>query len=274
MQIRKPAVAGAFYPGNQQELQMMMNSMLQPQPNDPLVQTLFGIIVPHAGYMYSGEVAARAYRCLVGKEYRRAVVVSPSHREYFQGISVYDGDAYQTPLGTIEVDTELRNHIVALYPEIKVTSAGHRAEHALEVQLPFLQSVLHNWRLVPLVMGEQSPKTIQMLAELIGRLAAPDTIIVISSDLSHFYNRETADHLDGFVERTITTLDPDTLVEGLEQRRCEACGGGGIASILYAAKSIQGVKTRILARTDSGAVTGDTEEVVGYLSAILYKETV
>lgn len=274
MQIRKPAVAGAFYPGNQQELQMMMNSMLQPQPNDPLVQTLFGIIVPHAGYMYSGEVAARAYRCLVGKEYRRAVVVSPSHREYFQGISVYDGDAYQTPLGTIEVDTELRNHIVALYPEIKVTSAGHRAEHALEVQLPFLQSVLHNWRLVPLVMGEQSPKTIQMLAELIGRLAAPDTIIVISSDLSHFYNRETADHLDEFVERTITTLDPDTLVEGLEQRRCEACGGGGIASLLYAAKAKQGVKSRIMARTDSGAITGDTEEVVGYLSAILYKETI
>lgn len=274
MKIRKPAVAGSFYPSDPEKLQQMMNLMLKVRQDDAVYDDILGIIVPHAGYMYSGEVAAHAYRCLKGKEYRRAVVVSPSHREYFQGISVYDGDAYQTPLGTIEVDAELRNYISGMYPGIQVTGAGHRAEHALEVQLPFLQSVLHNWKLIPLVMGEQSPKTIQMLAELTGKLAAPDTIIVISSDLSHFYNRETADHLDGFVERTITTLDPDTLVEGLEQRRCEACGGGGIASILYAAKSIQGVKTRILARTDSGAVTGDTEEVVGYLSAILYKETV
>lgn len=274
MKIRKPAVAGSFYLSDPEKLQQMLHLMLQAKQDDSVYDDILGIIVPHAGYMYSGEVAAHAYRCLKGKEYRRAVVVSPSHREYFQGISVYNGDAYQTPLGMIEIDAELRNHLSGMIPDIQISSAGHRAEHALEVQLPFLQSVLHNWKLLPLVMGEQSPQTIQMLAGLIGKLAAPDTIIVISSDLSHFYNRETADHLDGFVERTITTLDPAALVDGLEQRRCEACGGGGIASLLYAAKAMQGVKSRILARTDSGAITGDTEEVVGYLSAILYKETV
>ncbi len=268
--IRPAAVAGMFYPANPRKLEDSINHMLQENKTDLNPEKIFACIVPHAGYMYSGKTAAYAYNLLVGRKYKTVIIISPSHREYFQGISIFNGDAYETPLGTVPVNKEVREKLVESSKVIFEGREGHKQEHAIEVQLPFIQMVLKDFSIVPMVIGDQRRNYLFELAEQLSKVADEDTIIISSSDLSHFYSKVVADHLDSVVERHITYFDFESLQNDLELSKCEACGGGGIVVALKTASIMNITKSKVLHRSDSGDTTGDDSEVVGYLSAVLY----
>ncbi len=268
--IRPPHVAGYFYPADPLKLQNDIQRMLSDAKVDKSFGKIIGLVSPHAGYMYSGRTAAYAYNVLKGKNYKTAIVISPSHAEYFPGISVYDGDGYETPLGVVEIDEEKADKLVEGSKLIFRGVQGHRREHALEVQIPFLQSVLDNFKIVPVVMGDQSKVFVDELARKLSEVIDDETILVASSDLSHFYNAQQADMLDSIVERRINEFDYEQLQKDLETHKCEACGGGPIVAMMKAAAQKNFNKAKVLKRTDSGDVTGDKSEVVGYLSAVVY----
>lgn len=268
--VRPAQVAGYFYPANPEKLKKDISLMLDVTKPKEKVDKIFGIVAPHAGYVYSGKTAAHAYNLLIGKKYKTVVIISPSHSEYFPGISIFEGDAYETPLGTLKVDKEFREKLLTADGTIFLGYEGHRREHALEVQLPFLQSVLKDFKIVPVVMGDQSKKNIDTLAKKLAEVSDDETLIVASSDLSHFYNKTQADRLDSVVEKRIRDYDYDSLQSDLENHNCEACGGGPIVALMKAASLKNVPHSMVLHRCDSGDVTGDNSEVVGYLSAVFY----
>ncbi|MGD8305861.1 MAG: AmmeMemoRadiSam system protein B [Ignavibacteria bacterium] len=268
--IRFATVAGLFYPDDKEQLRNHINSFLQDA--EPVIkpENIFGIVSPHAGYTYSGNTAAYVYNLIKGKKFKRVIIISPSHSEYFPGVSVYEGDAYETPLGLLEVDREFADKLVTKTKSIYNGVEGHRKEHALEVQLPFLQVVLKDFKIVPLVMGDQSRKLIDELAAKLAENVDDETLIVSSSDMSHFYSKSQANKLDSVVEKRINNYDFEGLQNDLELRNTEACGGGPIVVLMKTA-SLKNIKnSKVVHRSDSGDVSGDNQEVVGYLSAVLY----
>ena len=271
MRIRHQQVAGFFYPAEKDRLQKDIAMMLQVAKPEKSFNKIFGIVSPHAGYMYSGKTAAYAYNLLKEKSYKTVIVISPSHAEYFPGISIYDGDAYETPLGFVEIDQVMTDKLVENSKIITRGIQGHRREHALEVQIPFLQSVLKDFKIVPVVMGDQNKMFVDELAGKISKTVDDSTLVVASSDMSHFYSSEEADRLDSVVEKRINDFDFEKLLQDLDDHECEACGGGPIAVMMKAASLKNINKSFILNRSDSGDVTGDKTEVVGYLSAVVYE---
>lgn len=269
IQVRKPAVSNMFYPGNSEKLKDIITSFLNEFPTHEF-KNVHGIISPHAGYVYSGKTAAAAYKTLIGKKYDTVIVISPSHREYFRGISIFPGEAYLTPLGEIKIDEELRKKFKEESSKIILDDTGHRAEHALEVQLPFLQMVLNKFKLLPIVLGDQNKTFVDELSRLLKLFWNENILIVASSDLSHFYTKEKARVLDSKVAWHIEKFDYENLYYSLENEECYACGGGGIVALLKTFSENENYKSKVLMQTDSGDVTGDNSEVVGYLSAVIY----
>lgn len=271
--IRKAACAGDWYPKSPVELTKQIAAFFAESEKIPLENSISALIVPHAGYIYSGKTAAKAYKQLEGKQFDTVVVVAPSHKVFFQGCSVFDGDGYATPLGVVEIDTELSEKIGTILPNVYLSNMGHgagedRGEHALELQLPFLQVVLGKFKLVAIIMGDQEESTINALSEVLaGNLSETNTLLVASTDLSHFHSEKQANRLDGELKKVLEKYDPELLMDKLEKGKTEACGGGIVASVLKATKRMGGSRVEIFEYTTSGAVTGDFDEVVGYLSA-------
>lgn len=268
--IRQPAVAGLFYPEDSRKLRSDIQSLLSSIKAQQSLKNIFGIVSPHAGYIYSGQTAAYGFSLLKNHSYNKVIIISPSHREYFPGSSVYNGDAYQTPLGVINVDKELAQKIVEGSKTIHFGIEGHRQEHAVEVQIPFLQMVLNDFKIVPIVMGDQAKVFVDDLADQIAKATDENTLAVASSDLSHFYSKQKANELDSIVANHISGFNYDKLQNDLDTRKCEACGGGPIVVLMKAAALLGKKKSVILNRSDSGDVSGDNSEVVGYLSAVIY----
>ena len=272
--VRPSAVAGLFYPSDKVELDQTVRTLLKKAKADVKIvvpEKLFGIISPHAGYPYSGYTAAHGYSLLSKGDFETVVVISPSHREYFDGISVFSGRAYSTPLGEVEVDHELRDFFLENAGNIVIESrAGHKSEHALEVQLPFLQLTIEDFKILPIVMGDQRPEYCRVLGNIVADMTAKKNVLVVaSSDLSHYYDYETANEIDKVCIDDISRFDPDYFLSDLETRKCEACGGGPIASCLYAGKKAGSQNIDILYHCNSGDTTGDKTGVVGYLSAVI-----
>lgn len=268
--IRKPAVAGYFYPGNPQRLKKEISVLLDITKTEKSYNKIFGIVSPHAGYIYSGRTASYGFNLLKGKKYSTVIIISPSHKEYFPGSCVYDGSAYETPLGELKINETISRKICDGSKTIFRGTKGHGDEHAIEVQLPFLQSVIDDFTIVPVVMGDQGKPYIDELAEQISKTADEKTLIVASSDLSHYYNRINANNMDSIVEKNINDFDYDSLIKNLESGMCEACGGGPIAVMMKAAEFMNFKKSKVLFRNDSGDTSGDINQVVGYLSAVVY----
>jgi len=270
---RPPAVAGMFYPAHPEELRRTIDQLLAEASLKKIPGGLVALISPHAGYKYSGLTAAHAYKLLSGRSYDTVVIVSPSHREIFDGVSVYSGGAYQTPLGNLRVDDSLREELVNDDPVITASLAGHRQEHAIEVQLPFLQRVLGSFMILPVVIGEQKRDACYHLGERLARaVRGRNVLLVASTDLSHFYPSVTAEKLDRVIIDDIAKLDHDTMMNDLETDRGEACGGGPTVAVMLAAKKLGANHASILHHSNSGDVTGDMSEVVGYLSAALTRK--
>lgn len=268
--IRIAAVAGMFYPASPSKLEHEIKLMLDISKPEKKFEHINGIVSPHAGYVYSGRTAAYAFNAIADKNYETIIIISPSHREYFPGISVYHGDAFETPLGIVPVNNEIREKLISDSKLIFSGVLGHRGEHAVEVQIPFLQVVMKEFSIVPIVMGDQNKICINELAEKLTTIIDEKTLIVASSDLSHYYSKEKADRLDSVVEKRISTFDYDGLQNDLEAGKCEACGGGAIVAMMKAADMIKSKNSLVLSRSDSGDVSGDNSQVVGYLSAAVF----
>lgn len=268
--VRLPAVAGMFYPASPKTLKDDIENMLYNNQPAEKFENVFGIISPHAGYVYSGRTAAYAYNAVAGRKYKTVIIISPSHREYFPGVSIYSGDVYRTPLGDVELDKKIISHLIGNSSIIFEGIEGHRAEHAVEVQIPFLQMVLSDFKIIPIVMGDQRKIFVDELVKRISDVIDDEMLIVASSDLSHFHNKQFADKLDSVIEKKIMNFEYDELLEDLELNKCEACGGGPIVVLMKAADLLNMKKSKILSRSNSGDITGDSSEVVGYLSAVIY----
>ncbi|MCX6827485.1 MAG: AmmeMemoRadiSam system protein B [candidate division Zixibacteria bacterium] len=273
--IRRPSAAGSFYPSNPVELSKLIARFYSEAQKESLPGYPLAIIVPHAGYIYSGKTAAAAYKQIEGESYETVVVIAPSHTIFFPGASVYDGDAYQTPIGMIEIDKDLSRAITSINPSIYLSNKGHtggsvRGEHALEVQLPFLQQVLGKFKLVAIVMGDQEEPTCHALGEVLASvLGGKEALIVASTDLSHFHPEKEARQLDVNIQRAIEEYNSEKLLAWLSSGRGEACGGGPVAATLIASKKLGGEQVVITGYTTSAETTGDFSEVVGYLSAVI-----
>ena len=268
--IREPQVAGMFYPSSKIELEKAITVFFNEVKVEQDYEEIGGIISPHAGYVYSGKTAATAYKSLIGKSYDNVIVISPSHREYFTGISIYNGDSYKTPLGEISLNKELSDKLISDSEIIFQGEEGHSNEHALEVQLPFLQMVFSNFKLLPIVIGDQRKEFVDELAESLTKIIDEKTLLVASSDLSHFYSKYKADILDSKVIEHINDFNSEELQKDLETKKCEACGGGAIVALLKSLKLKKFYKSKVVAHSDSGDITGDDSGVVGYLSAVIY----
>jgi len=275
--VREPAVAGSFYPSEPVELSKMIAGFLSKVTKRGYGDRIAGLVVPHAGYVYSGQVAAHAYKELEGLDYDTVFVISPSHSIYFRGASVYNGGAYKTPLGEVTTEAGLAEELASLSKVVEISEAGHssgygRGEHALEVQLPFLQIALGGFKLVPVIMGEQDLTTSEVLGRSIAVVASgKKALIVASSDLSHFHPSEAAERLDQVVIDDFNGFDHRALASDLARGRAEACGAGPMIVAMAASKELGATRCETLKYAHSGHVSGDHSSVVGYMAGVIYE---
>ena len=263
----RPAVwAGQFYDSDPKRLSAQLQEYLAAAPQKALAD-IIGLIVPHAGYIYSGRTAARAYRLVQGGGFETVVVVGPSHRVAFEGCSICPRGGFQTPLGTALVDEDLASAL------IKESGFGYRAEayaqeHSLEVQIPFIQTVLPGARIVPVVMVYPSRKTVQVLAQALSKIRGRKKFLVVAStDLSHFLSKEEARTLDAETTGLIQNLKTDALLRKYERNENVFCGGGGVLTLLTYAQLTGKASVEVLGRADSSEAGGPEDSVVGYLAA-------
>ena len=267
--IRRSVIAGSWYPGTKAELGRMLDGFLANVKKEELGGELMGLIAPHAGYVYSGQVAAYAYKQLEGLDFPIVAIVSPVHRMFVGRYAVTAKRYYETPLGLVEVSEEL---VEALDEAVGLNRVERDDEHSLEIQLPFLQRVLGRFKLLPVMMGDQSLPACRALGEaLAGVLRGKRALLVASTDLSHFHPYDTAVRLDRVVLDHIEKFDPEGLALDLERGRCEACGGGPVIAVMLAAKALGANRARVLKYANSGDVTGDRWQVVGYMAGAIYK---
>lgn len=252
--VRPPAVAGYFYPEDPGELHQTIRDFLSrtqaPQAHPK------ALIVPHAGYIYSGPVAASAYAALGAQrdEIHRVVLLGPAHRVPVLGLAVSSASYFATPLGTVPLDRTAIESILEL-PQVTVLDEAHAMEHSLEVQVPFLQEVLGSFSLVPLVVGDASPRDVD---EVLERLwGGPETLLVVSSDLSHYHDYATAQRMDRATTEAIESLAPERI------HYEDACGRNPVSGLLVAAKR-HGLHARNLDLRNSGDTAGPRDQVVGY----------
>ena len=300
--VRPYSAAGSFYPADAAELRHTVDSALHrvPTPGTAARGTAapetaarrpaapLALIVPHAGYAYSGDVAATAFALLRGHRFKRVIVIGPSHFEDFDYTSVYAGDAYSTPLGRVRVDRAFAQRLAHLEPSIRVGTAGHLAsrgadaehgisqhgvsehgiyEHSVEVELPFLQRTLGDFELVPIVMGDDSYDNSRKLGEALAKLLAhtSDTLLVASSDLSHFHDARTAAFMDRGLLDAIRQSDYRGVSRQVQAGAWEACGDGPIVAVMIAALRLGAAPPQFLKYANSAdAGGGDDKRVVGY----------
>ena len=252
--IRQAAVAGMFYPADARQLTVMVSGFLEEaQENGHRPKAL---IAPHAGYIYSGPIAASAYARLSGcaRDIERVLLLGPAHRVSVRGLATSSAEAFATPLGDVPVDTAAVQEILSL-PQVQLCDEAHSSEHSLEVHLPFLQTICPGFRIVPLVVGQA---TIGEIAEVLEALwGGPETIVVVSSDLSHYHDYATAHALDAETVAAIERLDPEAL------RYDSACGRIPIRGLLQVAHR-HGLQAHTVDLRNSGDTAGPRDRVVGY----------
>lgn len=271
--IRTPAVAGTFYPEDEKDLAELILKCFpsddMPKPDSDLIS----LVSPHAGIVYSGQVAGYAYALLKDKIIKNVLILAPSHHEYFAGGTIYDGDAYSTPLGEVPINSEISRKIVDSSDHIQFSSIGHGKEHSLEVQLPFLQEVLTNdFNIIPLIIGNISLDIASEIADSIADVISAsqeDVLLIASTDLSHFHDQERANVLDDRTAEYLESMSIDTLYDECETGKCEACGINPLTVVMKASQLLGASNVDILKYATSGDVSGDFNSVVGYLSAAI-----
>ena len=281
-EIRKPVVAGAFYPANKEELTMAINGFLGNAENIDIDGRVLAIIVPHAGYVYSGQVAAHSYKQLQGQKINRAVIMCNSHTARFPGIAIDDSDAWQTPLGMVKVDKDLADKLVNSSLNIAYDSSVHKRDHTVEVQLPFLQTVLEgDFKIVPVLFGNSYDDSYKELAAILSEVLDRDDIVVVSTDMSHYPHYQDANVIDWETAQIIKEADVDKLKAYIKEVKDKkipgedtlCCGIDGVKTAIEVYNILGGGNIEILRYANSGDVDiGDKSRVVGYLSMVMSME--
>jgi len=260
--VRAPAVAGMFYPADRAELQQMVTDLLAAAPTDKSESPPKALIAPHAGYIYSGPIAATAYACLssISSTIRRVVLLGPSHRVPLQGLALPAADEFATPMGTIAID-QRAIEVIRDLPQVTVSDEAHEMEHSLEVHLPFLQLTLDSFQLVPLVVGNASPEDV---AEVLEKLWGGDeTLIVISTDLSHYHDYRTAQVMDRSTSDAIEQLAFENI------QHDQACGRTPVSGLLLVARRMH-LHSETIDLRNSGDTEGTRDQVVGYGAYVVH----
>jgi AmmeMemoRadiSam system protein B len=265
---RKAAFAGSWYPRSAMALTEEVDRYLEAVAPGVSSGRLVGLLSPHAGIQYSGPVAACGYSVLRERRPATVVLVGPAHRASFEGVALQARGSWDTPLGEAAIDEELAAALLAADPAVFDDASPHREEHSLELQMPFLRRVVPQARIVPMLMGTQSRDEVEALARALERaLPTRDAVMVASSDLSHYHSAAVASRLDAEVVSDVRALDADALMRRLESRDNVACGGGPLVAVMKAARALGADQARVLCYADSGDVSGDKLQVVGYMSA-------
>jgi AmmeMemoRadiSam system protein B len=273
--VREPAVSGMFYPDNPTKLRKDISTYLRDAVVYDLEEDVVGMISPHAGYMYSGKVAAYGFKMIAKKHYDTVILVGPSHKVYFEGVALWDRGSFETPLGRIDIDEDIVQEIMNIDGIIKPNIDTHRGEHSLEVQLPFLQSVLEGFKIIPLIMGIQTSSACKKLVESMSqvlRAGKKKFLIVGSTDLSHYYPYAEAKKLDDIIVRHLDTFNIPGMIEDIETGKTEACGAGPIIATMMLSEKLGADHSKVLKYANSGDVSGDKSGVVGYVSAVFYRK--
>ena len=265
MQVRQPAVAGTFYPGEKEQLKQLMDLLCGPEPQEKIRAK--AILVPHAGYIYSGKTACEVYKRVEIPS--KIVLLGPNHTGYGEPISVYNGDAWKTPFGVVEIDKELRQKVLA-YPYAKPDEYAHLYEHSLEVQLPFLQRYAkRNFKILPIVLAFLEYEIAKDFGRFLGEvLKGEDALIVISSDMSHYIPAEEARKKDEILISAMERLNTEELYFKAIQYNITMCGFIPAVVGIEAAKVLGATKGIVVDYSNSGDTTGDYSQVVAYLGMI------
>lgn len=270
--VRPSAIAGTWYPGDSDRLANLIDKFIAEAKVTPISGEVIGIMVPHAGYRYSGQVAAHAFWFVQDKEVDTVVVFSPLHRALSMApVVTTSHDAYVTPLGQVGVDHDA---IDAIRDKgIKIAEVRHDDEHSLEIELPFLQRTLTGeFNLVPLMISNQSVETAADLGHAVAEVIRDRRILLVgSTDLSHFYDQETAHRLDGQVLDRVAAFDPEGVIKVEEQNKGFACGRAAVAAAMWTAQDLGANAANVMNYATSGDVSGDFSRVVGYGAALFYK---
>ncbi len=272
--IRPSPIAGTWYPGNPEILREEVSGFLQHAAETPLEGKIIGIIVPHAGYRYSGPTAGYAYRCVQGMSFDYVAVVSPLHDYMPYPFLTSAHKQYNTPLGNVNIDQACLDHLNAhLFKAsgTKMMAIANDHEHSLEIQLPFLQVALAKpFNLLPLMVREHRASALKHFGEALAEsIRGKNCLLVASTDLSHFYSEREANFLDKHMLEEIGAFDPTGVLKAEEENTGFACGAGAVTAVLWAAKSLGATKVTILHHSTSAETTGDNTQVVGYGAAAI-----
>ncbi|MDI6840961.1 MAG: AmmeMemoRadiSam system protein B [bacterium] len=284
-EVRPPAVAGAWYPANKQELQLMVQGFLDKVKVDKVDGDIYGFMVPHAGYVYSGQTAAYAFKQILGRRYNTVILIGPPHRAYIRGVSIYAEGYFKTPLGLVEVDADLSNKIIKESKHFSFTKATHIEEHSLEAELPFLQMVLKDFKIVPVLIGQVGIDVCEELSKAILKYikGRKDVLIVASSDMSHYPRYEDACVVDNATLESIKSFNPYEVIKVSEQQlnkgvaelHCTLCGELAVITTMMVAKGLGANEVKVLNYANSGDLPiGDKNRVVGYGAVAFYKKEV
>jgi hypothetical protein len=269
-EVREAVWAGQFYDADPGRLAAQIDRFLRNVPPQPEVRgEIKALIVPHAGYVYSGQTAAYAYSLVKGKPYDTVVIIGPSHRFGFKGCSIYPKGGFRTPLGTAAVDEALAAELMKR-SGFKFIPEAHEEEHSVEVQVPFVQTALPGAKIVPIVMGYPEKRTVKTLAAALDSACAGKKVLVIAStDMSHFLTKDKANAADAKTIELIKSLKADEIEGKMEAGENILCGGSPVAAVILYAGKRGPARAEILKYADSAEASGDVSGVVGYVSAVL-----
>lgn len=263
MRVRKPAVAGQFYPASPTSLQREIERHLDAAPIDPAPESVAAIMTPHAGYPYSGLTAAHVYKRVLGKTPKRVVVLGCSHQFRFDGLSIFDKGGYETPLGVVPVDEALADYLAACFGN--TCPEAHYGEHSLEVQVPFLQVVLAgDFKLVPVLFGSRPDDMHERIGKELAKCLDPEDLVLASTDLSHFLREEAANSIDRHSLEQVLTRSTKAVRSGAADESCSMCGVTAVVAAMAYANAVPADRWQLLDYRTSAWASGDTSRVVGY----------
>lgn len=276
MQIRTPAVAGMFYPGQPEELKSLVHDCFMHSfgpgkiPPTKSTEKIYGVICPHAGYVYSGPIASHSFYAISSTPIELFIIVGPNHWGIGCNVASMKDCSWETPLGTVEIDSDAAKELVNLSDEIELDFFSHTKEHSLEVQVPFLQETFTDrFKILPIALIDQTKNTVIELGKCIATIAKKkDAMIIGSSDFTHYEENNFAHSQDKALIEPILNLDIDKFYKILHEKKVTACGYGAIATTMTACKEMGATRGKLLKYATSGDITGDKSSVVGYGSII------
>lgn len=282
MKIRRPTQAGAFYSANAESLKAQIEGCFLhefgpgrlPVIEDRKLEKTVGLVCPHAGYMYSGAVAANAfYELAADGKPDTIVLLGPNHTGYGSALAVMNQGVWRTPLGDVEIDSEVANELTSETKVLDADESAHRHEHSIEVQLPFLQYMYANtFKIVPICFQMQDITSAEEIGNaLVEVLAERNAVIIASSDFTHYEPQASAARKDKFALEAVLAMDARKFMSNVEKENVTACGYGPIAALITAAKGLLATEAKLLRYKTSGNVTGDTSSVVGYAAVTFRK---